>query len=156
MTPPDIRAAVLGLLQQLRGLDPLKELFWSHFNYERVNQPLSRRGWSEAAAKALTEDPLLLASGGHDGAFHVIYARLRSDRLLLTPERSVVSRLLQDHPYALFVFSNDGQDRWHFLNVKYDERRDRRRLFRRITVGPEERLRTAWYGMQRVGATAGC
>lgn len=30
-----------------------------------------------------------------------------------------------------------------FVNVKYDRERERRRLFRRITVGPEERLRTA-------------
>jgi hypothetical protein len=58
-------------------------------------------------------------------------------------ERPVVSRLLQDHPYALFVFSNSKQDRWHFLNVKHDDDVQRRRLFRRITIGPEERLRTA-------------
>jgi len=143
MTLPDLRGAVLSLLQSLRGLEPLKELFWSCLNYERVNQPLSRRGWSEAAAQALAEDPALFAAGGQDGAFHIIYGRLVSDKLFLTPERLVVSRLLQDHPYALFGFSSNGQDRWHFLNVKYDERRDKRRLFRRITVGPEERLRTA-------------
>lgn len=43
----------------------------------------------------------------------------------------------------MFVFSNAAQDRWHFLNVKYDEKSEKRRLFRRITVGPGERLRTA-------------
>jgi hypothetical protein len=106
-------------------------------------QPLSRRGWTDTASKALAEDPVLFAGGGENNDFQVIYARLASDRLLLASERPVVSRLLREHPYALFVVSNATQDRWHFLNVKYDERGEKRRLFRRITIGPEERLRTA-------------
>ena len=44
---------VLDLLKGLRGLDPLKQLFWTELNYQRVNQPLSQRGWSETAADAL-------------------------------------------------------------------------------------------------------
>ena len=139
----DVHATVLNIIGELRGTDPLKELFWSQLNYERVNQTLSRRGWGKAANEALAEDPLLFASGGADEAFHVIYARLASEKLVRTPERPVVSRVLRDHPYALFVFSNEAQDRWHFLNVKYGEDAEKRRLFRRITVGPEERLRTA-------------
>lgn len=143
MLQRDRQQTVLELLRTLRGLDPLKELFWSELNYERVNQPLPRRDWTETATKALAEDPVLFAAGGTDNDFHVIYARLASNQLLLGQERPVVSRLLRDHPYALFVFSNTAQDHWHFLNVKYDEKSDKRRLFRRLTVGPEERLRTA-------------
>ena len=80
-----------------------------------------------------------------DDAFHVIYARLNADRLLLTAERPVISRLLQDHPYTLFVFSNREQTDWHFVNVKYDTDDAMRdaRLFRRITISPHEKLRTA-------------
>ena len=67
-----------------------------------------------------------------------------SDRLLLTAERPVISKLLEDHPYALFVFSNQEQTDWHFVNVKYDTGdSERRRLFRRITISPYEKLRTA-------------
>ena len=58
-------------------------------------------------------------------------------------QRPVVNQLLRDHPYALFVFSNESQSAWHFLNVKYDEHAERRRLTRRITVRPGEGLRTA-------------
>jgi hypothetical protein len=134
---------VHNLLEGLRGLDPLKQLFWTELNYDRVNKPLSRRGWPSPASQALAEDPTLLATGGQDNAFEVIYSCLDSDKLLLGQERPVVSRLLQDRPYALFVFSNRTQDRWHFLNVRYDKEATKRRLFRRITVGPEERLRTA-------------
>lgn len=134
---------VLEILQGLRGLEPLKELFWARLGYERVNVPLSRRDWSTAAKDALAEDPLVWGEGGDGGSFKILYARLASDRLPLGMERPVVTTLLRDHPYALFVFSNDARDRWHFVNVKYDDDATKRRLFRRITVGPEDRLRTA-------------
>ena len=68
---------------------------------------------------------------------------MNSETLLRGAERPVVTKLLEDHPYSLFVFSNRAQDRWHFINVKHDEKRDKRRLFRRITIGADERLRTA-------------
>ena len=141
--PLDRRQTVKQLLDGLRGLEPLKQLFWSELNYARVNEPLSRRGWSDTAASVLAEDPVLFASGGQDDDFHVIYARLESDQLRRGHERPVVARLLSEHPYALFIFSDHAQTHWHFLNVKYDTTQENRRLFRRITVGPEERLRTA-------------
>jgi 3-methyladenine DNA glycosylase Mpg len=36
----DRQQAILDLLKNLKGLDPLKQLFWSQLNYERVNTPL--------------------------------------------------------------------------------------------------------------------
>ena len=143
MSRPERQQTVLDILKGLRELEPLKQLFWSELNYQRINKPLPRHGWTETASKALAEDPVLFAGGGQNDDFHVIYGRLASDRLLLGLERPVASRLLRDHPYALFVFSNEAQDHWHFLNVKYDGQAQKRRLFRRITIGPEERLRTA-------------
>jgi type I restriction-modification system DNA methylase subunit len=95
---------------------------------------------------ALAEDPLLFAEKKD---FQILYCRLSSDRLGLTLERAVVNHLLQQHPYALFVFSDAKQENWHFVNVKEgaveaeEPIRRRRRLFRRIAVGPYERLRTA-------------
>ena len=143
MTSPQTerQQSVLDLLQNLKGQDPLKKLFWTELNYDKVNSPLSRKGWGEQASSALADDPVLFATGGKD--FHVIHARLKSDRPLLGMERPVVSRLLQDHPYALFIFSNAGQDQWHFLNVKYDDDVQKRRIFRRIAIGSQEKLRTA-------------
>ena len=143
MPKPERQQSVLDLLKGLRGIEPLKQLFWSELNYQRVNQPLSRRGWPESASKALVDDPVLFAGGGEDNAFHVIYCRLASDALARGFERPVVTQLLREHPYALFVFSNQGQTDWHFLNVKYDDQVERRRLFRRITVKPGAGLRTA-------------
>ncbi|WP_261779448.1 Eco57I restriction-modification methylase domain-containing protein [Microcystis aeruginosa] len=82
-----------------------------------------------------------MASGGED--FQVIYARLNSKQLLLNLERLVVTQLLKNHPYTLFVFSDFHQERWHFINVKYDVKQEKRQVLRRITVGPGEQLRTA-------------
>jgi hypothetical protein len=135
--------SVLELLKNLRGLEPLKKLFWSELSYDHVNQPLSRRGWNQTAVNALAEDPVLFAGGGQNNDFHVVYSRLPQERLLLGQERPVVNALLKEHPYALFIFSNEPRDYWHFVNVKYDEDEKKRRLFRRISVSPQERLRTA-------------
>lgn len=136
----DVEQSVLSILQNLNSLDPLKDLFWSQLNYERVNQPLSRRGWPESVTHALAEDPLLFA--GHED-FHVIYARLDSNSLPLGLERPLINRLLRDHPYALFVVSDRTQTHWHFINVRYHEEVKKRRVFRRITIRPHEHYRTA-------------
>jgi type I restriction-modification system DNA methylase subunit len=144
--PKDIVSNVLTLLNALsiqHNIDPLKQLFWSELNYERTNQPLSRRSWPEKTNATLFEDPLLLATGGIDDGFHIIYLRLASDQLSLADERSIVTLLLKDHLDSLFIFSNRSLDTWHFLNIKSDEKNKSRLLFRRITVGPNEQLRTA-------------
>jgi hypothetical protein len=137
------KQTVLKLLEQLRGLDTLKELFWTELNYERENKPLSMRNWPDSARKALVDDPILFASGGEDNAFHVLYCRLASDSLQRNLERPIVNQLIREHPYCLFVFSDTTQSSWHFLNIKYDEKAEQRRLFRRITVRADGGLRTA-------------
>ena len=137
------KQTVLKILEQLRGLDALKELFWTELNYERENVPLSMRSWPDSARKALVDDPILFASGGEDNAFHVLYCRLASDSLQRNLERHIVNQLVREHPYCLFVFSDTTQTSWHFLNIKYDEKAEKRRLFRRITVRADGGLRTA-------------
>lgn len=151
MSNLELQQSVNKLLSSLQELKQLKELF-SELNYNIVNQSLSRRNWHDKASQALAEDPLLLATGGVDQSFYIIYACLKSKNLLLELERRVVSQILPEHPYALFIFSNNTKEQWHFLNVKTisdsqeseDNRNPkRRRLFRRITVAPTEGLRTA-------------
>ena len=131
---------VAALLRTLRGLQPLKQLFWSELNYERVNTPLSTRNWPQAETAALAGDPLLFAENGD---FKVIYAQMQAD-LSRISERAIVNRLLTTFPYALFIFSNQSQTHWHFLNVKYERDAARRRVFRRITVvAGSDQMRTA-------------
>jgi hypothetical protein len=52
----------------------------------------------------LREDPTLLASGGEDGDFHIVYGRLKKNHLSLGGERAVTTRLRKDHHYAFYVF----------------------------------------------------
>jgi hypothetical protein len=134
---------VLNILRNLRDLGGLKKLFWEELNYERENQPLSMRGWPDSARNALADDPVLFASGGEDHAFHVVYCRLASAGLQRNLERPIVNQLIREHPYCLFIFSDTTQSAWHFLNVKYDEKAEKRRLLRRMTVRADSGLRTA-------------
>ena len=135
---------ILDILQNFHGIEPLKQLFWGELNYDRHDDPISRVDWNEADRSYTADDPVVFATGGGDSGFHLIYSRLDSDRLLLTAERPIISRLLKDYPYALFMFSNSEQTDWHFVNAKFDEEHpEKRRLYRRITIGPTEKLRTA-------------
>lgn len=137
-------AALRGLLARL--------------NYAPRTSPAPLQSSVQIAADDIADPPSVLATGAADHAFHVIHTRLATADLPRTVERAVVSKLLNAHPYALFVFSNVTQDRWHLLNVKSaraeasDENRDPklRRLFRRISVGPEDRLRTATERVERL------
>jgi hypothetical protein len=106
MADTDFRQSIFDLLSKWRGLDSLKTLFWTELNYDRVNEPISLQDWPQAARDPLAESPTIFAQAGEGGAFKVLYARLASDRLRLTDERAVVNRLLRDHPYALFIFSD--------------------------------------------------
>src|SRR6266851_4235923 len=146
---PNMVAIVRKRLEELSKrqspdpLDPLKQLFWTDLSYKRVNRLLSSRHWSQNIQDTLQEPPLRLATGGDDDDFDIIYIHLKNDKLLLTEERAVVLKLIDERLDGLFIFSNAAQNQWHFVNVKQDSTQIRRRLFRRITVGPEERLRTA-------------
>ena len=141
-----LQHSVFQILSTWKGSESLKELFWRELNYDRLNQPLPRHDFPKAADNALADAPLLFAESND---FHILYCRLANARLRLTDERAVVNRLLLEHPYALFVFSDASQTNWHFVNVKEgaaeteEPAKRRRRLFRRIAVGPYERLRTA-------------
>jgi hypothetical protein len=140
---PDIplqeKKTVLELLESFKGTGPLRELL-AQLNYDPLNEPVSRKDWPAAAQTALAQDPRLYGQAA--GEFYVIYAQLRADKLKLTDERLVIPQLLQQYPYALFVFSDKSQTNFHFVNVKW-ETTQKRRLYRRIAVGPHERLRTA-------------
>ena len=142
----EFRQHVCDLLEDLprRKLDALKELFWTELNYERADTPLSIRDWPDGPREALAGPPALFATAGQDDGFHVIYCRL-AGHLRLGVERQIINRLLNDHPYALFIFSDESETHWHFVNVRYEKEGGpkARRVFRRITVGPHERLRTA-------------
>ena len=135
---------VYHLLQNIKGLQTLKELFWSELNYNRENQSISKKSWKPLVQKALAKDPVIFATGGADEKFKIVYSQLDNDILLIGQERAVANELLKQFPYSLFIFANREETHFHLVNIKEAVQEDRkRRLFRRISLGPEERIRTA-------------
>ena len=141
---------ILPILQNFHGIEPLKQLFWVELNYDRANTPIDNL--PKSTADLVAETPLCLATGGRDKDFHVIYVKLKTEKLRKTDERQIITHLQTRYPDALYVFSNCEQDHWHFVNVKLtrekqesteQQRLKQRDLFRRITIAPDERLRTA-------------
>lgn len=124
-------------LKNLNSLERLTELFCRGLNYGYSGSVISKRKWKEQVADSVKELSLI----GAQADFHIIYCQI--EKLLLGIERPIINQLLKEHPYLLVVFSDSQFTNWHFVNVKYDEELKNRRLFRRIVVGPDERLHTA-------------
>ena len=145
MPTPQNTERLLNLLQNLRGIEPLRQLFWVELNYHRIDEPIENI--PEAIADCLAEASRRFAAGGRDKDFHIIYARLNTETLRKTAERRLIAHLQTRFPHALYIFSNLAQDHWHFVNVtlvrEASEKHKARNLFRRITVAPDEKLRTA-------------
>jgi type I restriction-modification system DNA methylase subunit len=131
-------------LKSLTDTRSLKELFYDRLHYDRVSEPISTRRFSPSVQATLKDsESLLLANGGVGGQFKVIYTRLSSQQIYKQEQRGIIESLLDIHPHSLFVFSNQAQDDWHFINAKHDEQNTQRRLLRRIVVNQREQLRTA-------------
>lgn len=131
--------AVHEALSTLRNPSNLTDLFCDTLNYEVRGAPLVTDAWTAKRASEPLLDGRIVAS--HED-FQVVYCRI--PRLLLTTERPIVNQILRHvSPYSLVVFADEKNEYWHFVNVKYDEDAERRRVFRRITIGPDERLHTA-------------
>ena len=132
-----IETQVYDALRSFKSSDRLTDLFCSHLNYQYSGNVVSHRGWKERVTDSIRTLQLI---GTHD-YFHIIFCEI--DRLLLGTERPIINQLLKEHPYCLVVFSDPSYQNWHFVNIRYDEEAKNRRLFRRIVIGPDERLHTA-------------
>ncbi|RLB75396.1 MAG: hypothetical protein DRH24_19645, partial [Deltaproteobacteria bacterium] len=132
-----VQRQVYNTLRELNSLDRLTELFCSHLNYDYSGSVVSKRDWKEEVA--VSAQSLQFVATHND--FHIIYCEI--ERLLLGIERPIINQILRQYPYTLIVFSDSSYQNWHFVNIRYDEEVKNRRLFRRISVGPDERLHTA-------------
>lgn len=153
MPLPENTERIYSRLQNFRGIEPLKQLFWVDLNYNRDSTPIENL--PDGAANLVAEYPLLFATAGQNKDFHIIYVKLKNEKLLKTEERQIITHLQTRFPDVLYVFSNSVQEQWHFINVKLTRdkqeesaeqpqaRTKLRNIFRRITVASDERLRTA-------------
>ncbi len=149
MSEDSLQKDVFDLLNGLRGEEELNSLLaLLGYTFVRRNDGDRRivwKSWTDPAREALAEPPQKLFRAGSGGEFGVAYCRLKGDSLLVGQERRVISQLQGKNNFTrgLFIFSNEDKDRWHFVNIRNEVGEDRRSLQRRITIGPEERLRTA-------------
>jgi hypothetical protein len=145
--PDEKTGRILEILRKLpdKKTEGLKTLFWEELNYDQEDQVIAIADWKQEDRDLLAETPVLFASGGRDHGFHIILCRLKDQKIKRGLERILVNRLLKDHPYSLFIVSNEDQNHWHFINVKAQETdsRVKQRVLRRISVSHEDRLRTA-------------
>jgi hypothetical protein len=150
--PADKQQRVFEILRQMptAGLAAARRLFSGELGYRPADEPLLLPDSPGPLSEFLLGAPILLASHeSPEGSFDVIYCRLLpapghlASPLSLVAERSVVGRLLPEHPFALFIFSDPGERTWHLVNVPHYPGPARRRLHRRIVIGPHHCLRTA-------------
>jgi hypothetical protein len=119
--------------------DTLLDLFYTHLNYDRA----SHRQWDTNIQQSIADTAPLVIANAASGAFQIIYTHLNSDNLNnKRDQRKIIEKLLLDRPYSLFVFSNQNQSQWHFVNVKHQSSTQRQRLFRRIAITKGEVNRT--------------
>lgn len=134
-------------LYEKQSIRPLRDLFTTELNYDYSDQRLNLPDAKSRELVYANEYPHIIATGGV-GDFKIIYVRLRGT-LSRVNERTIITRLLPNNLYALFIFSDVEQKQWHFVNVFVDDKestgdiRRKSRLLRRITIGREEQLRTA-------------
>lgn len=145
-TIDETRRRISTHLQELyekQSIQPLRDLFTTELNYDYSDMGLNLPDEKSRALLYAHEHPRIIATGGN-GDFKIIYIRLRN-ALSRVNERTLITKLLPNNLYALFIFSDDQQRQWHFVNVKNreDQSTVKSRLLRCITVGHEEQLRTA-------------
>ncbi len=117
--------------------------------YEFQNEDLTFRTqrWTENQ-RSLIDKLTLLAS--HNG-FSVFWVRMNKNKLLRTPERTIINKLTSEFPYNMIVLSNSDDSQWDFVNMKLvkevetEENKDprKRQILRRIRIEEIERLHTA-------------
>ena len=128
-------------LSKLQSADDLRALF-ADLSYDADFSPVflpSETKGDFAASEALAAPPQILSQSGD---FKIIYAPLLDWKRALSSERLVISRLQNNFPRALWVFSDEAGQNWHLVNVKTagkDVERDgvvikRRSILRRISL----------------------
>lgn len=72
----DLQNDVSKLLDDLDSTASLRRLFERVLGYTREDYSVSRADWNPQTAGYAAEDPMLVATGGRNEQFHVLYTRL--------------------------------------------------------------------------------
>jgi len=135
----DWQRVVASHLERLRSLHNLRELL-AGLNYQVGDEPISIDGdWKTELAQTARQGGLQVIARHDD--FVITHCHLPN--LRIGPQREMVTKLIRKYDRGLFVFSDLEESNWHLVNVKRDSQRHSRMILRRISIGPQEQLRTA-------------
>jgi hypothetical protein len=155
-----LSAEIYDLLNGWSGFNHLRKLFNEILNYDYANDRIPTINMPDTVKSVLFEPPLIFGTACDD-EFKLIYCRMKSDRLRLTDERSVITylRKRENQIYSLFAFSDRERRTWHLVNAipgsgEGQEDKAKRRLYlRRIVIEPGERYRTAAERLAMIDST---
>jgi len=143
-----------SLLQGLTSVKTLKEIL-NYIGFNIISQETQIKIDGLEQCHDIQAFPI-----AKHGEYLIIYIKINSEKLSLSDERVIIKKLQKQYPHSFFVFSNELDELWHFVNAKTidisereteisarKKRLDSRHIAQRITIGPEEReynrLRTA-------------
>lgn len=135
---------------------PAFQSLLSDLGYEPSDSPIyPDNEWQSSKAIELISSVRTIAHAGDSPFFEVIHIKLKTKgKLLISQERTVINQILNTgHPYALYLFSDASEMLWHLVNVRSGSDSLKRKIFRRITIGKEEKLRTAAERLSMIQAT---
>ena len=136
MDKGDIRDSIYSKLSELpskKGINDIVELFTKYLNYKYQNKNIPKEIFSEDIKEKIKE--IKIISEHND--FKIFFIHLDLDKLTNTPQREIIKKLeTYGYPFGLFVFSNEKSPRTlHFVNVKYEEKREEReKIIRRMVI----------------------
>ncbi len=136
MDKGDIRDLIYSKLSELpskKGINDIVELFTKYLNYKYQNKNIPKEIFSEDIKEKIKE--IKIISEHND--FKIFFIHLDLDKLTNTPQREIIKKLeTYGYPFGLFVFSNEKSPRTlHFVNVKYEEKREEReKIIRRMVI----------------------
>jgi len=132
---------MLDLLRKLHNKDDVIKLFIEHLSYSHSSGSIL-----SSLSDKLRKEIISIEKIAEQDQFIIIYCQL--PKLLKGFERPISIQLSKTFSHNLIIFSNENETEFHFTNLKYLEKKKEiiqtpQRPFRRIVIGPYEKLRTA-------------
>ncbi len=136
MDKGDIRESIYKKLSELpfnNGINDIVELFTRYLNYKYQNKNIPKEIFSEDIKEKIKEIKII----AEHNDFKIFFIHLELDKLTNSTQREIIKKLeTYGYPFGLFVFSNEKSPRMlHFVNVKYEEKKEEReKIIRRMVI----------------------
>lgn len=148
---PEISTELKNL--ETKKLEGLFELF-TKLNYNHVAEseqpiPFDTKTWNEMIDGVPIKDHIEdLRRIAEYKEFKVIFCQLDQIERRIRVERAIGKKLINDYKYCLVIFTDPPFSEYHFVNIKWDEKNEKRNIFRRLVIDDFDKIRTA---IERIG-----